>query len=220
MLPTPAREDHVTETNAFAIGQSDAAETLRRLQEATSPRDIEAQVARFVTHRVGSIAQGRAHRVTAQVMRAPVQMGSVSERLAERTCQLIRRISQLLDPEDCYAALSWLVGTREQGAGFIQHVLLGHADAHSNEAIRRIEADVTTVRQRLETRDKVIFSSVLPGLSAAKQRIVRGLMFEAQRSATDGDGERARTKVVAARRLVIRFSQSVFAPPPRQGAPH
>jgi hypothetical protein len=195
----------ITEANALEIAQSDAQKLYGRLEAGAMPDDVgRAVIGRILTHvdRFGrERASKRAREAAAKRMTAP----TFSEHLVARCMGVAISAMKSLPPEDSRALALWLIGAPPQVPGFLKHVIAGLSETSGMPAVEQAEAQMMGLLNRMQKLDDDLFQNQIRSLSIPRQRIIRGLLMDAQWAFNERDGGTARSRVISARKIAQRW---------------
>jgi len=194
----------MNENDAYSIGQQDAAIAGERISKAQGPHQVEQIIHSFIVHRIeGLIGKDRGRKLLAST--EPISGSTTSERIVTLTTKIVSSCKKAMIPEDCYALMLWMCGSAEGGPGFVQHTLQMVPDQSTAHAISSMQRAVIHVRTDLAGFDRHLLTEQKAQLKPAQSRLIDGMLYEAGVSANDGDGERARDKMILVRRTIRRF---------------
>jgi len=197
----------MNESDAYKIGQQDAAIAGQRINQAQDPASAEQTIFQFIFHRLDEMI-GRARR---KALQQSLQIGHsrmTSERIANIAIKIVEICDRALIPEDSYALMSWMCGSKEEGPGFLQHTLLMIPDKNTEHAIAAIQRTVVQVRNGLLARDRHMLTEKKGQLRSQQERFIDGMLYEARLASQQEDGERARDKMILVRRTISRFERT------------
>ncbi len=190
----------MTEIDAHIIGESDSRLTLQRVQDAEGPVEIEEIMWGFIQHRLEGLDGGVAGSIGHQLSSSGIEANTLSERLAHKVRGLLMGAAQVLEEEDMQALMLWLVGSPDLGPGYLQQTFQQIQDQTTSEVLLALEELARFLRSRISSVNSRLQAQI-KGLSESQQRIIFGTYDEARLATESGDGERARTQLIHARRL-------------------
>ncbi len=195
----------ITEADALDLAQVDANIIHRKIEKGAMPDDLGKLAVKLFLRRIDSLgdrsASAGAREGAIQRLSAP----TMSEFTLAQIMNVFGRIMPRLPPEDTRALVLWLNGTPPQVPGFLRHLITLLAETSGQQAITNCETQLATILQRMQQADTTLFEIKLKDLNAPKRRIIRGFLLQSQWAFQERDGVTARSHVIHARRLALRW---------------
>lgn len=195
----------ITEANALEIAQLDAKGLYDKLNEGAMPEDLARLTIRRILYHINSFDRPRAIEKAKLAAQRRMTAPTHSQLLASRCTNIIIEAMKELLPEDSRALALWFAGAPPQVPGFLRHAVLGLTESSAEEAVDEAEKHVLTLLDRMQRVDHDLFQNKINVLTNPRQRIIRGLLLDAQWAFQERDGENARVRVILARKIAHRW---------------
>jgi hypothetical protein len=195
----------MTELDAHLVAVSDATEALDRIERAGgAPAQVDEILWSFILHRVKGLGGGVALNAARQISHTEVRAQTFSQRFAHQVRGLLNGVSSLLEEEDLQALMIWLLGSRDLGPGYVQQVFETIQDSTVTQELLALENLVSQLRGRINSVNSRM-SAQIKALPEPQRRMVTGGFDEAGLALDNGDGERCRSQMIAARHLARKL---------------
>lgn len=191
----------MTEIDALTMAKIDMAHSARILQRAKGPNDIILMFKKFFVHRAKATGDGRVKLVVRRILKNTPSSGKLPSAIVSKCIRTLAALERLCEPEDTRAIMLWMAGTREEGPGYVQQLLMALQAPGTQEALGSLEAAIEQTRERLAEDDRELFQSQCRLLNGPEKAIVQGEVIDARIASKDGDGETSRQRLVTARKL-------------------
>lgn len=195
----------ITEADALELAQSDARGIHKKINAGALPGDIATALVRRVLHHIKSFDNPKALHLAKHAAQKKMNAPTLSEHLTARCVSICTTAMKALEPEDARALALWLIGAPPQVPGFLKHTIDVIGETSGEEAIERAHAYIKGLLDRMLTQDEQLFSKQINSLSRPRQRIIRGLLLDAQWAFEGRDGSTARRRVISARKTAKKW---------------
>lgn len=195
----------ITEADALETAQLDGKALYERLEAGAMPEDVARLVVRRILFHISRFddqrALERAKKAASRRLTAP----TFSEQLTARCVTVTATAIQALPPEDGRAIGLWLIGSPPQIDGFLGHAIQGLGESSGEDAVERAATYIQGILDRMRTTDEDLFQTQVKTLTGPRQRIIRGLLLDAQWAFQERDGQTARMRVMSARKIARKW---------------
>ncbi len=195
----------MTEADALETAQLDAKRLHKKIQDGAMPDDFGRAVLARIVRRIDGFERPNASQSARAAAQQRLTAPTFSEHLASRAVAVVLAAMHRLPPEDSRALALWLIGTLPQVPGFLPHIIGALSESSGQLAIERSQRQLEAVLRKMQAADEDLFQKQITTLSGPRQRIIQGLLLDAQWAFQERDGITARLRVMRARRVAMRW---------------
>jgi len=197
----------ITEANALEFAQSDASVLYKKISAGALPGDIARALVLRVLYHIKSFENPRALHLAKKAAQKKMSAPTLSEHLTARCVSISTIAMKALPPEDSRALALWLIGAPPQVPGFLKQAIHAIGETSGEGAVERANIYVKGQLDQMQKQDEDLFRTQINVLTRPRQRIIRGLLLDAQWAFEGRDGGTARRRVISARETAKKWLQ-------------
>lgn len=195
----------MTESDALETAQVDVNRILAKGNETGLPDTIHVETIKALVRRIYQFRNPRAYVAARRALEMPLMGATLSERTLGRIAQVINRARAFLEPEDVRALILWVNGVPPEVPGVAHHMVSALSESSGKRAIDVHEAQYLQILAFLRKEDAILLEIEPKKMTAAKRRVIEGLLLEADALCKERDGIGSRDMLIQARKLVRRW---------------